>query len=400
MYGKMFPDCFVQYMKTLSERQVLSMSRQKKSKAVPVVLIITILLAALCVGCFYFGHWVDERNATKAADAQDRLDEMNRKLDEEYAIAMADYEQQTAETPNQAWPAAGSEGWNVVDLTGYPLESPAYASMARTEIMNNGLLLINPWHDRPLDFSDTELVSVSKYTSKEVQATDNNVLLFPQAADAIRAAVKDAKAENLTHYMVSEGYRSFETQQTLFTNKMAKLSDKYSGDALEEAAAKEVNRPGQSEFNSGLSFTLKLYDKNDKSVGQSKYSPTDQAKWMNENCWKYGLVFRFPLQGWPLESSTTKEFVTGISSQLNLYRYVGKGNAAAMHAMDLCLEEYIAYLCEHPHIAVFEDGQLRYEIVRQDVGDATAFDVLITTKTSVYTSSLDNMGGVVTVFEY
>ena len=400
MYGKMFPDCFVQYMKTLSERQVLSMSRQKKSKAVPVVLVITILLAALCVGCFYFGHWVDERNATKAADAQERLDEMNRKLEEEYAIAMAGYEQQTAENPNQAWPAARSEGWDVVDLTSYPLENPAYAGMVRTEIMNNGLLLINPWHDRPLDFSDTELVSVSKYTSKEVQATDNNVLLFPQAADAIRAAVKDAKAENLTHYMVSEGYRSFETQQTLFTNKMAKLSDKYSGDALEEAAAKEVNRPGQSEFNSGLSFTLKLYDKNDKSVGQSKYSPTDQAKWMNENCWKYGLVFRFPLQGWPLESSTTKEFVTGISSQLNLYRYVGKGNAAAMHAMDLCLEEYIAYLCEHPHIAVFEDGQLRYEIVRQDVGDASAFDVLITTKTSAYTSSLDNMGGVVTVFEY
>lgn len=396
----MFPDYFVLYMKTLSERQVLFMSRQKKSKAVPVVLIIAIILAAVCAGCFYFGNWVDERNLTKEADTQNRLDELNRQIEEEYAIAVADYEQQIAETPNQAWPAAQPEGWDVVDLTGYPLENATYTSMARTEIMNNGLLLVNQWHARPDDFSETELVSVGKYTNKEVQVTDYNVLLFPKAADALHAAIIDAKSENLTHFMVSEGYRSYETQNTLFQNKVTKLSSKYSGDALIEAAAKEVNPPGTSEFNSGLSFTLRLYDKNDKTVGSSKYSTTDQAKWMNENCWKYGIVFRFPLDRWPLETSTNKQFITGISSQLNLYRYVGKGHAAVMHALDLCLEEYIAYMCEHPHIAVFEDGQLRYEIVRQDVGESTAFDVMITTKTPNYTASLDNMGGVITVFEY
>lgn len=376
------------------------MSRQKKSKAVPVVLIITILLAAICVGCFYYGHWIDERNATKEQDMQTRLDELNRTIEEEYALAMADYEQATAETPTQVWPAAKSEGWDVVDLTGYPLENAAYVSMVRTEIMNNGLLLVNQWHIRPDDFSETELVSVGKYTNKEVQVNDYNVLLFPQAADALHAAIKDAKAESLTHFMVSEGYRSYETQNTYFQNKVTKLSSKYSGDALIEAASKEVNPPGTSEFNSGLSFTLRLYDKNDKTVGQGKYSVTDQAKWMNENCWKYGLVFRFPLDGWPLETTTNKQFITGISSQLNLYRYVGKGNAAVMHALDLCLEEYIEYLCQHPHIAVFEDGQLRYEIVRQQVDEATAFDVMITTRTPNYISSLDNMGGVVTVFEY
>ena len=376
------------------------MSRQKKSKAVPVVLIIAVLLAAVCAGCIYYGHWIDNRNATREEDAQARLDELNRKVEEEYALARSEYEQQIAETPNQVWPSARSEGWDVVDLTEYPLENAAYTSMVRTEIMNNGLLLVNQWHARPDDFSETELVSVGKYTNKEVQVTDYNVLLFPRAADAIHAAIRDAKAENLTHFMVSEGYRSYETQNTYFQNKVAKLSSKYSGDALIEAAAKEVNPPGTSEFNSGLSFTLRLYDKNDKTVGQGKYSITDQAKWMNENCWKYGIVFRFPLDAWPLETTTNKQFVTGISTQLNLYRYVGKGNAAVMHALDLCLEEYIAYMCEHPHIAVFEDGQLRYEIVRQDVGDATAFDVMITGKTSSYTSSLDNMGGVITVFEY
>jgi hypothetical protein len=121
---------------------------------------------------------------------------------------------------------------------------------------------------------------------------------------------------------------------------------------------------------------------------------------MNEHCWEYGIVFRFPLNSWPLPTSTDKSFVTGISSQMNLYRYVGKGHAAVMHHMDFCLEEYIQYLTEHPHVALFEDGKLKYEIYRQYVGDVPSFDVQITGRARNYVSSLDNMGGVITVFEY
>ena len=79
---------------------------------------------------------------------------------------------------------------------------------------------------------------------------------------------------------------------------------------------------------------------------------------------------------------------------------VGKGSAAVMHVMDFCLEEYIQYMQEHPHVALFQDGQLKYEIVRQYVGDADSFDILVTGRAKRYVSSLDNMGGVITVFEY
>ena len=58
------------------------------------------------------------------------------------------------------------------------------------------------------------------------------------------------------------------------------------------------------------------------------------------------------------------------------------------------------YLIQHPHIAVFEDGQLKYEIYRQEVGDAESFSLSITSRASSYESSLDNMGGVVTTFVY
>ena len=121
---------------------------------------------------------------------------------------------------------------------------------------------------------------------------------------------------------------------------------------------------------------------------------------MNENCWKYGIIFRFPQNAWPLETSTDKSFKTGVSVRLNLYRYVGKGNAAIMHYLDLTMEEYIEYLEEHPHIVLFENGTQKYEVYRQLVGDAPSFDVQLTRSTQSWETSLDNMGGLITVFNY
>ena len=382
--------------------------KRKKSKAVPVVLIITILVAALAAGCFLFKPMVtDPLRKASAEDLTKRQNEVaqqNQQIMAEYNAAVLELQNEynaSLQPGNPAWPEHKSEGWDVIDLTNYPLENQTATAATRADLMANGMLLINEWHSRPADFDDSKVTSVRRYLNNDaVQVTDYNVSLFPVAADALQEAILAAKDEGLEHYLVGEGYRSWETQNTYFQKKMEKLSSKYSGDALIAAAKKEVNYPGTSEFNSGLAFTLRLYDKTNPEVAKPKYSSTDQAKWMNRNCWKYGLIFRFPLSGWPLDETQDKSFKTGISVSLNLYRYVGKGNAAVMHYFDFCMEEYIEYLQEHPHIAVFEDGNLKYEIYRQYVGDAASFNVQLTGNARSYSSSLDNMGAVITVFEY
>ena len=376
------------------------MSKPRKSKAVPVVILLTVLFAALTVACFYAGSWISDQRAAALQNAQEKAEAHNNEEQQKYAAAMAEFEKETASGANLAWPAQKTEGWDLVDLTNYPLESPSTVNMTRSQVMNNGLLLVTQWHSRPEDFDESTLVGLGNYFNWAVQVADASVSLFPVAADAMKAALDAAAAEDLSHYYVPEAYRSWETQNQYFQNRVEKLSSKYSGDALIEAAKKEVNYPGTSEYNTGLAFRLQLYDRNDKEITNTKYSTSSQGIWMNQHCWEYGLVFRFPQNAWPLETSTDKSFVTGIRSQMNLYRYVGKGNAAVMHAMDFCLEEYIQYLEEHPHVALFEDGKLRYEIYRQYVGDANSFDITVTGKAKSYVSSLDNMGGVITVFEY
>ena len=379
---------------------------KKKSKAVPIVAVLTLLIIAAAVVCFLINPLViqPQRDAIRKANetARAEVEARNKEAETKYASAIAELESQASVPTNPSWPEHKNEGWDILDLTGIPLENQSAVTMTRAELMNKGMLLVNEWHSRPDDFDETGVVSVSKYYSgdQKIQAKDNNVTLFPDAIIALREALDGAKADGLEHYMVEEGYRTYEQQDTYFQNKVTKLSSKYTGDALIAAAKKEVNYPGTSEYNSGLGFELRQYEKNNPDFNALKYSGTDQGKWMNENCWKYGIVFRFPQAGWPLESSTDKSFKTGVSKHLNLYRYVGKGNAAVMHYLDFTLEEYIEYLEEHPHIALFEDGVLKYEIYRQYIGDAGYVDVQLTRNAKGYTSSLDNMGAVITVFEY
>ena len=385
------------------------MSRTKKSKAVPVVIVLTILIAALAILCFLIKPLVIEPQkdaiAKANADARAAVEERNRQAEVQYQAKLAELEAKANEPTNPSWPEHDPEApWQILDLSDIPLESQTAETKTRAELMEfgNEMLLVNAWHSRPEDFDESKIVSVAKHNTgdQKIQAKDNNVTLFPKAINALTAALADAKAAGYTHYMVDGGYRSYKTQEEYFNKKVETLSSKYTGDALIEAAKKQVNYPGTSEYNSGFGFDLRLYDRNDPDVGAPKYSTTPEGKWMNENCWKYGFVFRFPQNAWPLETSTDKSFKTGVSVRLNLYRYVGKGNAAIMHYKDFTLEEYIEYLEEHPHIALFENGVLKYEIYRQYVGEADSFDVQLTRKTADWSTSLDNMGALITVFYF
>ena len=238
------------------------------------------------------------------------MEERNRQAEAEYQARIAEMESEAQKPTNPSWPAQNPDAeWEVMDLSTIPLENQTAEARTRADLMTGGMLLVNEWHSRPDDFDESGVVSVAK------------------------------------RY---KGDDKWDTQNTYFQNKVTKLSSKYSGDALIAAAKKEVNYPGTSEYNSGLAFELRLYDRNDPEVSTPKYSTTAQGKWMSENCWQYGIVFRFPQNAWPLESSTDKSFKTGVSKKLNLYRYVGKGNAAIMHYMDFTMEEYIEYLSVPP----------------------------------------------------
>ena len=388
-------------------------SRIKKRKDPMLGLIVlAVLMAVLVAVCVIGGSMIANYRANLLAKQQQEVSDRNAEKLAAYEEEVAEYMRKITQTNevNADWPAPAPTGWDIIDLTNYPLEAPGTVTVNRADIMHNGLLLVNEWHSRPDDFDDAAVVSVAGYARSDKELSsfveNNTCRLFPQAIDAFMAFLKDAKAQNLTGYVLRAGstYRSWDDQNALFQKEVDRQRanhPNYSDEKVLERAKRNYNYPGTSEYNTGLSFNLYLYEKDNAALNNASFYDTPDGQWLLENAWKYGFVFRFPTQGYPTAATVDKSYKTGVSSNLNIYRYVGAANAEIMHELDLCLEEYIEYLQEHTHVAVFEDGRKKYEITYQIVGDdVDSFVVDINRLTSNYTMYLDNMGGVVTVYTY
>ncbi len=387
-----------------------SHSKKRKDPMIGLI-IVAVLMALLVAGCIIGGSMISEYRAARLTEKQQAVAERNAVKEAEYNQAVAEYMSKISQSNqvNEAWPTPAAEGWDIIDLTNYPLEAPGTVTVSRADIMNNGLLLVNEWHSRPDDFDDSAVIGVSGYArNMKIDSfwEDSSCKLFPVAIDALIAALKDAEAIGLKNYVLQAGntYRTYDEQYATFQKEVDSQRSKhpsYSDEKLIERAKRYVNYPGTSEFNTGLSFRVYLYEKDNAELNNASFYATTQGKWLYENSWKYGLVFRFPTAGYPMENTTDKAYKTGVTTKQNIYRYVGIPNAEIMHHLDLCLEEYIEYLQEHDHLAVFEDGVKKYEITRQQVGDdAMSFNVDINRMTTNYTMYLDNMGGVITVYTY
>ena len=101
--------------------------------------------------------------------------------------------------------------WRIEDESNAGLENTSTITLDRASLINGGLLLVNPWHSLPADFSSEGLVSIGTASNFEIQVQDNSVQVFQPAYDALSEALTAAKDEaGLEYYIVMEGYRSVE----------------------------------------------------------------------------------------------------------------------------------------------------------------------------------------------
>lgn len=235
-----------------------------------ILLIAAVLFAALAACAWVGGDLLSNYRAGKLAAEQDAVIARNEEKIAEYEAAKADYLQQIESNEgNRAWPEAASEGWDVIDLTTYPLEAPGSVTVSRGDVMFGGLLLVNEWHSRPIDFDESAMVTIHTYARDaglESFWDDSSCRLHPVAIDALVAMLTDAKELGYDHFVVQKGYnfRTYEDQNTLFNKELDNQRSSrpnLSEDQLIARARKNVNYPGTSEFNSGLSFCLYLYER-------------------------------------------------------------------------------------------------------------------------------------------
>ena len=217
-------------------------------------------------------------------------------------------------------------------------------------------------------------------------------------SESLREHVREAGLD-MDGIIVSEGYRTMEQQTSLWNKKVESLSGSYSGERLNAMAMRSTAYPGTSDYQTGLSVFVYNYKKGDNEFTSTLLHETEQGKWLYQNCWKYGYIFRYPIQGFPYADTVDKSFKTGYTDQMKVYRYVGVANAAAMNTLGMCLEESIEYLMAHPHIAVYSDGTLKYEIYRMEGGYSDTA-VTVPYGAASYSASTDNMDGLIVAITY
>lgn len=157
-----------------------------------------------------------------------------------------------------------------------------------------GVMIVNKTYSLPASYNPGGLLPETKEAFAELQA----------------AALEDGLKMN----SVSD-FRSYETQETLYNNYVARDG--------KEAADRYSARAGHSEHQSG--YTI------DVNYAGDAFHETPEAKWLAENSWKYGFIIRFP-EG--------KEEITGYKYESWHIRYVGKEMAQKIYESGLCLEEY------------------------------------------------------------
>ena len=386
------------------------MANTKKSNAYRGLIIWMLVLLALaalsCAGYVYTKNYLDRR----AQENAEEVEQINAALTQEYNAAMSELNSRRAEEAkaDSQWPQAAASGWDVVDLTSFPVSAGAQTSVTRREMLQGGLLVVNRWHAMPADLTDDLMVSISRRSREDnkketnIPTENSSVSLMAPAVEALMKMYQDAREAGLDmdNIIVEEGYRTMETQSKYWGEASEKLSSRYSGDKLtQKVIASGVAYPGTSDFQSGMSVKLYNHKSGDKEFTNTPLHETQQGRWLYNNCWKYGYVFRFPSKGFPYADTMDKSYITGISVNLKVYRFVGEANALAMHALDMCLEEYAEYLMAHPHIAVFENGQLRCEIYRLEGGYSDTM-VTIPNGAKSYTVSTDNLDGMVVAVKY
>lgn len=138
--------------------------------------------------------------------------------------------------------------------------------------------------------------------------------LLPEAEEAFKKMQSDAARDGIKLTIVS-GFRSYNRQKNLYNsyvNKDGKAeADRYSA------------RPGYSEHQSGLAMDLNSVD--------DSFAYTKEAKWIAENCSKYGFIIRYP---------KGKEPITGYIYEPWHVRYLGTELAEKVTTSGLTLEEY------------------------------------------------------------
>lgn len=164
-----------------------------------------------------------------------------------------------------------------------------------------GVLIVNKKYSIPSDFGSELIINDDEGTG----------LIRDEAYDAL-LAMREASGYEMP---IVSGFRSYNTQKAIYERNYSQYGD----DANTFSA-----KPGESEHQTGFAIDI--------SSLEESYGETEEGKWLNDNCYKFGFIIRYP---------KGKEPITGYVYEPWHVRYLGESTARLVFDSKLTLEEFL-----------------------------------------------------------
>ena len=199
------------------------------------------------------------------------------------------------------------------------------------EELNNGLLLyVGRGAALGADMPAQQARRVRSLVGLYVPAAERVAL----SEETIYALCALTQENPLVSAWITEGMRSPAEQTALQTNAFLRYQATLPLEAALRQAEEDVPPSGESEHQLATAFDVRLEGALDWSQADPM-ARTPDGRWLLQNGWRFGFIRRYP---------PDKAEITGVSGEALHWRYVGRAHAAAMHVLDVCLEEYLAAL--------------------------------------------------------
>ena len=233
------------------------------------------------------------------------------------------------------WSAAAAEGVLIFDDTPVVIEAEVYDDVrwdfpvALSDMEPAFVVLANKHMLLSRNFVPEPLVSMKKRKAAKdgsnsnggvYKTSDSKMQLQETCAGAFLTMSEAALQDGITLYLKS-AYRSYQTQNTMYYNRLKKNHGRDDG---------WVNKPGASDHQTGLGLDVVSRSWRDRAMN-ADFAKTKEAQWMAAHCQEYGFIIRYPKD---------KVQITEINYEPWHLRYVGIPAATYIMSNGLCLEEF------------------------------------------------------------
>lgn len=253
-----------------------------------------------------------------------------------------------------------NDGNKKINISYEKSEDTTYITIENEHVYHGNLLLVNnenPLQDIGVKRDVINLIEHQDHM-QEYQLLDPNIMISELVAERFSVMVNAAKKDQVDHFIINSGFRSFEEQNQLY----------------EEMGPAYALPAGFSEHNLGLAVDI--------GSTLERMEDAEEGKWLEKNSWKYGFILRYPKD---------KTAITGIQYEPWHFRYVGLPHSAIMYEKNYTLEQYLDYIKKKKSFSVLYEGK-KYYISYYDFKGEPSIKVAVNRN---YEISGDNRSGII-----